>query len=54
MKTLQTYVPAFRSTDVNGRLHTRFGYTNTGRWSSSGPNLQNITRDEKFEEELDA
>jgi len=50
MKTLTTYVPAFRTVDDKGRLHTRFGYTNTGRWSSSGPNLQNITRDEKFEE----
>jgi len=49
MKTLTTYVPAFRRVDVNGRLHTHFGYTNTGRWSSSKPNLQNITRDEKFE-----
>ena len=48
MKTLTTYVPAFRNTDANGRLHTRFGYTSTGRWNSSGPNLQNITRDEKF------
>ena len=51
MKTLTTYVPAFRSTDAGGRIHTRFGYTNTGRWSSSGPNLQNITRDSKFTEE---
>ena len=48
MKTLTTYVPAFRDTDPAGRLHTTFGYTNTGRWNSSGPNLQNITRsDEK-------
>jgi DNA polymerase I-like protein with 3'-5' exonuclease and polymerase domains len=52
MKTLSTYVPAFRNKiDHNGRLHTKFGLTNTGRWSSSGPNLQNITRDEKFKEE---
>ena len=51
MKTLTTYVPAFRKTDVNGRIHTRFGYTNTGRWKSSKPNLQNITRDSKFTEE---
>ena len=51
MKTLTTYVPAFRSTDTNGRLHTKFGYTSTGRWASSGPNLQNITRDEKFDSE---
>lgn len=53
MKTLTTYVPAFRSTDVNGRIHTSFGYTNTGRWKSRKPNLQNITRDEKFETEED-
>lgn len=50
MKTLSTYVPAFRNPDSNGRLHTKFGYTNTGRWSSYGPNLQNITRkDEKHQ-----
>lgn len=46
-KTLSTYVPAFRSVDENGRLHTTFGYTNTGRWSSSKPNLQNITNSDK-------
>ena len=51
MKTLTTYVPAFRRIDHTGRIHTRFGFTNTGRWSSSKPNLQNITRDEKFTEE---
>lgn len=50
MKTLTTYVPAFRRVDPQGRLHTRFGLTDTGRWNSSKPNLQNITRDEKFEE----
>lgn len=49
MKTLTTYVPAFRDTDEGGRIHTRFGNTNTGRWNSSKPNLQNLTRDEKFE-----
>lgn len=53
MKTLTTYVPAFRKVDNGGRLHTVFGYTNTGRWTSGDkkqdkPNLQNITRsDEK-------
>ena len=51
MKTLTTYVPAFRNTDHMGRIHTSFGFTNTGRWSSRKPNLQNITRDEKFTEE---
>ena len=51
MKTLTTYVPAFRSVDSKGRIHTKFGYTDTGRWSSSGPNLQNTTRDSKFTEE---
>ncbi len=51
MKTLTTYVPAFRDTDSKGRIHTSFGYTDTGRWNSSAPNLQNITRDEKFKEE---
>ena len=48
MKTLTTYIPQFRGVQSDGRVRTRFGYTNTGRWSSSGPNLQNITRDEKF------
>ena len=48
MKTLSTYVPAFRSVDVKGRMHTSFGLTSTGRWSSSGPNLQNMTRDDRF------
>ena len=51
MKNLTTYVPAFRNVDKGGRLHTQFGYTRTGRWSSSKPNHQNITRDEKFQEE---
>jgi DNA polymerase I-like protein with 3'-5' exonuclease and polymerase domains len=51
MKTLTTYVPAFRNVDHTGRLHTQFGYTNTGRFSSSKPNHQNITRDSKFEDE---
>ena len=55
MKTLTTYVPAFRKVDHHGRIHTVFGYTETGRWKSGDkeqgkPNLQNITRDEKFEE----
>lgn len=48
MKTLSTYVPALRAVSFNGRVHTTFGYTNTGRWLSKQPNLQNLTRDEKF------
>ena len=51
MKTLSTYVPALRKPDSSGRIHTRFGHTNTGRWSSSSPNLQNLTRNERFSEE---
>jgi len=51
MKTLTTYVPALRAVDSGGRVHTSFGYTNTGRWSSRQPNLQNLTRDEKFQDE---
>jgi DNA polymerase I-like protein with 3'-5' exonuclease and polymerase domains len=50
-KTITTYVPAFRKTDVNGRMHTNFGFTETGRWKSSKPNLQNLTGDGKFEDE---
>jgi len=49
MKNITTYIPAFRKVDYTGRLHTKFGYTNTGRWSSSEPNHQNITRDSKFD-----
>lgn len=53
MTTLTRYVPAFRKVDHIGRVHTVFGYTDTGRWKSGDrkqgkPNLQNITRDEKF------
>ncbi len=48
MKTISTYVPAFRNPDIHGRLHTTFGLARTGRWSSSEPNLQNITTDTKF------
>ncbi len=44
MKTITTYVPAFRSVDSQGRIHTQFGYAETGRLTSSGPNLQNISR----------
>ncbi len=53
MKNLTTYVPALRRVDHMGKVHTRFGFTDTGRWSSSKPNLQNLTRDEKFAFELD-
>jgi DNA polymerase I-like protein with 3'-5' exonuclease and polymerase domains len=48
-KTVNTYIKEFRNVDGSGRLHTKFGYTNTGRFSSSNPNLQNITRDERFQ-----
>lgn len=49
MKNVSTYIPAFRKVDYQGRIHTRFGFTNTGRWSSSSPNLQNLTRNEKYD-----
>ncbi len=51
MKTLTTYLPALRKADTTGKVHTNFGYTNTGRWSSSNPNLQNLTNDSKFDED---
>ena len=51
MKTLTTYLPALRAIDYQGKVHTRYGYTDTGRWNSSAPNLQNLTRDEKFTDE---
>jgi len=52
-KTISTYIPAFRKVDSSGRLHTCYGYTNTGRFKSGDKmrkltNLQNITRNEKF------
>jgi DNA polymerase I-like protein with 3'-5' exonuclease and polymerase domains len=50
MKTVSTYIPAFRNVDKEGKIHTNYGYTNTGRLNSSKPNLQNITRDEAFED----
>ena len=49
MKTISTYVPALRNIDKVGRLHTEFNYTNTGRLTSSKPNHQNLTRDEKYD-----
>jgi DNA polymerase I-like protein with 3'-5' exonuclease and polymerase domains len=50
MKTISTYVPAFRNrVDEHGRLKTDYGHTRTGRWNSSKPNLQNLTGDKKFE-----
>ena len=51
MKTLTTYIPFMRNVDYKGRIYTHFGYTNTGRWSSSRPNLQNLTRDGNFQDE---
>jgi len=47
-KTLSTYILALRTVDSRGRIRTTYGYTDTGRWKSSHPNLQNLTRDEKF------
>lgn len=54
MKTISTYVPALRNVDPDGRVRTVFGDTNTGRWRSGDkamgrPNLQNLTRDSKFD-----
>jgi DNA polymerase I-like protein with 3'-5' exonuclease and polymerase domains len=54
MKTITTYIPAFRNVDYQGKVYTTYRYTDTGRWRSGDknqlkPNLQNITRDEKFE-----
>ena len=43
MKTISTYIPAFRTVDNKGRMHTDFAYTRTGRLRSRDPNLQNIT-----------
>lgn len=42
MKILNTYIPLFRNVDERGRVHTNFGFTETGRLTSSKPNLQNI------------
>jgi DNA polymerase-1 len=43
MKTISTYIPIFRNVDHEGRIHTSFGHTNTGRWKTSNPNFQNFT-----------
>jgi len=52
MKNVSTYIPAFRQLiDYQGKLHTEFGLTRTGRWNSSKPNLQNLTTDKKYMEE---
>jgi DNA polymerase-1 len=52
MKTVSTYVPALRNlVDGQGRLHTHYGYAATGRWTSSDPNLQNLSKDDKFGDE---
>ena len=49
MKNISTYVPAFRKMiDHVGRLHTSFGLARTGRWTSSDPNLQNLTTDKMY------
>jgi DNA polymerase I-like protein with 3'-5' exonuclease and polymerase domains len=52
-KTLSTYVPAFRAIDHKGRIHTNFGYTETGRFKSRQPNLQNLTKNDKFVEDAE-
>lgn len=41
------FIPFQEKTDANGRLHTSFniGGARTGRWSSSGPNMQNCSKD---------
>jgi len=52
-KTISTYLPAFRAIDHKGRIHTNFGYTETGRFKSTHPNLQNLTKNEKFIEEVE-
>ncbi|HET8885600.1 MAG TPA: DNA polymerase [Salinimicrobium sp.] len=47
-KVLSTFLPALRKADpTTGRLHASFNQTSTatGRFSSSGPNLQNIPGD---------
>ena len=52
MKTVSTYIPALRNlVDGQGRLHTHYGYAATGRWTSSDPNLQNLSKDDKFGDE---
>jgi DNA polymerase I-like protein with 3'-5' exonuclease and polymerase domains len=44
-----TYIPAFAKTDVAGRIHPSFPLTatRTGRFSSRGPNFQNLPRDDR-------
>jgi len=34
MKTINTYIVAFRNVDSRGRVQTRLNYTTTGRWRS--------------------
>lgn len=49
-KQLSTYAGKMESEAVNGIVHTTFNQygADTGRFSSSDPNLQNIPRDERF------
>lgn len=50
-KEKSTYGREFLSKFLNpvtGRLHSRFNSVNTGRLSSSSPNLQNIPRNKRF------
>lgn len=49
---LNTFYLGLKKNLVNGRLHTSYGFTRSGRYKSVSPNLQNIPADGEFSDLL--